>query len=116
MAAQIVDAEFVKSHIGKMPIVDVRPKELYVEGHIPTAIDICVMDFDKYELKEAEELSKAYRRHALTEQDPLIIYCQIGKHAKQACDLLESEGYKSLYLYLGSFRDWVSNPANPVEK
>lgn len=116
MAAQIVDAEFVKSHIGKMPIIDVRPEAMYVEGHIPTAIDICVMDFDKYEARESEELAKEYRRHALTEEDPIIVYCQIGKHAKQACDLLESQGYHNLYLYSGSYEDWITDPARPVEK
>lgn len=116
MAAQIVDAEFVKSHIGKMPIIDVRPEAMYVEGHIPTAIDICVMDFDKYEARESEELAKEYRRHALTEEDPIIVYCQIGKHAKQACDLLESQGYHNLYLYSGSYEDWITDPARPIEK
>lgn len=37
---EIVDAEYVQSHIGEMPIVDVRPAEYYTAGHIPTAIDI----------------------------------------------------------------------------
>lgn len=116
MAAQIVDAEFVRSNIGRMPIVDVRPRGLYQEGHIPTAIDIPVMDLDRGDLKEAEELAKDYRRHALGNEGPMIIYCQIGKHAKLACDLLESEGFKNLFLYSGSFDDWTSDPTRPVEK
>ena len=86
MAAQIVDAQFVRSHIGKLPIIDVRPAELYDEGH------------------------------AFTEECPIIVYCQVGRHAKQACDLLEAEGYQHLYLYLGSFDDWASDPENPIEK
>lgn len=116
MPAQIVDAKFVKSHIGKMPIVDVRPPEIFAEGHIPTAINICVAEFDMYGADEANQLSRTYRRHALSEDVPMIIYCQIGRHAKQACDLLESEGYENLYLYLGSYKDWVSDPTNPVEQ
>ena len=99
MAAQIVDAQFVRSHIGKLPIIDVRPAELYDEGHIPTAINVCVADFDRFGAEEADEFSKECRRHA-----------------KQACDLLEAEGYQHLYLYLGSFDDWTSDPENPIEK
>lgn len=116
MSAQSVDAGFVKSHIGKMPIVDVRPPEIFVEGHIPTAINICIAEFDMYGADEADQLSKAYRKHTLAEDTPMIIYCQVGRHAKQTCDLLESEGYENLYLYLGSYKDWVSDPQNPIEQ
>ncbi|MBS6248694.1 MAG: rhodanese-like domain-containing protein [Eggerthella sp.] len=62
MAAQIVDAQFVRSHIGKLPIIDVRPAELYDEGHIPTAINVCVADFDRFGAEEADEFSKECRR------------------------------------------------------
>lgn len=118
MAAQIVDAAFVKSHIGKLPIVDVRPKELYDEGHIPTALSISLMDFEDAPDAdtEAEEVSRAYRLRALGPEDPIIVYCQIGKHAKQCCDLLESRGYSNLFLYSGSFVDWTADPSNPIEK
>lgn len=116
MAAQIVDAQFVRSHIGKLPIIDVRSAELYDEGHIPTTINVCVADFDRYGAEEADEFSKECRRHAFTEECPIIMYCQVGRHAKQACDLLEAEGYQHLYLYLGSFDDWASDPENPIEK
>lgn len=116
MAAQIVDAEFVRSKIGRIPIVDVRPRELYREGHIPTAIDIPVVDLDRGDLKDAKELAREYRRHALGSEGPMVIYCQIGKHAKLACDLLESEGFKNLFLYSGSFDDWTADPSRPVEK
>lgn len=75
MAAQIVDAQFVRSHIGKLPIIDVRPAELYDEGHIPTAINVCVADFDRYGAEEADEFSKECRRHAFTEECPIIVYC-----------------------------------------
>lgn len=116
MAAQIVDAEFVRSKIGRIPIVDVRPRELYREGHIPTAIDIPVVDLDRGDLKDAKDLAREYRRHALGSEGPMVIYCQIGKHAKLACDLLEREGFKNLFLYSGSFDDWTADPSRPVEK
>ena len=79
MAAQIVDAQFVRSHIGKLPIIDVRPAELYDEGHIPTAINVCVADFDRFGAEEADEFSKECRRHAFTEECSIIVYCQVGR-------------------------------------
>ena len=39
-AYQIVDADFVKREIGRMPIVDVRPPLRYDTAHIPSAINI----------------------------------------------------------------------------
>ena len=43
------------------------------------------------------------------------MYCQMGVHAKIACDYLASAGYSRLYLYAGSMNDWIRDPARPVE-
>lgn len=117
MAAQIVDAAFVRSRIGKMSIIDVRPAEMYEQGHIPTALNIPLADIEQLPVDaQAEALSKKFRLHALATEDPLIVYCQIGKHAKQCCDLVEAQGYQNLYLYSGSFADWTSDLSNPIEQ
>lgn len=99
-----------------MPIVDVRPHEMYEMGRIPSAIDIPLEDHGGSNEEAAAALSRAFRMHALSMQDPIIIYCQVGVHAKIACDLLESQGYDHLYLYSGSYQDWVSDPDNPIER
>lgn len=39
-AYQVVDADYVKREIGRMPLVDVRPPLLYDAGHIPTAVNV----------------------------------------------------------------------------
>lgn len=43
------------------------------------------------------------------------MYCQMGVHAKIACDYLASAGYSKLYLYAGSMNDWMRDSARPVE-
>ena len=38
MSYEIVDADYVLEHLGKMPILDVRPKDMYLESRIPGAL------------------------------------------------------------------------------
>lgn len=113
-AYKTVDADFVKREIGSMPIVDVRPPLRYDTGHIPTALNIR-LDVAAETDDPAEELAEMFQDNGIFADDPVIVYCQIGVHAKIACDYLASAGYTSLYLYAGSMNDWVSDPARPVE-
>ena len=114
-AYQIVDADFVKREIGRMPIVDVRPPLRYDAGHIPSAINIR-LDVAAASDDPAEELAEMFQDNGIFPDDAAIVYCQIGVHAKIACDYLASEGYSHLYLYAGSMNDWASDPARPIER
>ena len=101
-AYQIVDADFVKREIGRMPIVDVRPPLRYDTAHIPSAINI------RLDVAAASD-------NGIFPEDAVIVYCQMGVHAKIACDYLASVGYSKLYLYAGSMNDWMRDSARPVE-
>ena len=59
-AYQIVDADFVKREIGRMPIVDVRPPLRYDPAHIPSAINIR-LDVAAASEDPAEELAEIPR-------------------------------------------------------
>ena len=59
-AYQIVDADFVKREIGRMPIVDVRPPLRYDPAHIPSAINIR-LDVAAASEDPAEELAEMFR-------------------------------------------------------
>ena len=107
-AYQVVDADYVKREIGRMPLVDVRPPLLYDAGHIPTAVNVR-LDVAAASDDPAETLAELFR-------DAVIVYCQSGIHAKIACDYLASEGYSALCLYAGSMNDWASDPARPIER
>ena len=91
-AYQIVDADFVKREIGRMPIVDVRPPLRYDTAHIPSAINIR-LDVAAASDDPAEELAEMFQDNGIFPEDAVIVYCQMGVHAKIACDYLASAGY-----------------------
>ena len=113
-AYQIVDADFVRREIGRMPIVDVRPPLRYDPAHIPSAINIR-LDVAAASEDPAEELAEMFQDNGIFPEDAVVVYCQMGVHAKIACDYLASAGYSRLYLYAGSMNDWIRDPARPVE-
>ena len=116
MKYEIVDADYVLEHLGKMPILDVRPKDMYLESRIPGAVSAPLM-----EAKEApEDTTEFFLREVLDAGiDPtkdVIVYCYNGGLAREACDLLENTGNTCQKCYEGSWIDWISDSSRPVEK
>ncbi|MEC4177030.1 rhodanese-like domain-containing protein [Adlercreutzia sp. R7] len=114
-AYKIVDADYVKREIGRVPLVDVRPPLYYNTGHIPTAVNIR-LDVAAAAADPSESLAEMFQDNGIFPEDGVIVYCQSGIHAKIACDYLVQAGYSQLYLYAGSMNDWTSDPARPVER
>lgn len=114
-AYKIVDADYVKREIGRMPLVDVRPPLYYNTGHIPTAVNIR-LDVAVAAADPSESLAEMFQDNGIFPEDGVIVYCQSGIHAKIACDYLAQAGYSQLHLYAGSMNDWTSDPARPVER
>lgn len=114
-AFEVVDADFVKRELGRVPLVDVRPPLRYDAGHIPGAVDVR-LDVAAAAEDPGEALAEMFQAHGIFPEDAVIVYCQSGIHAKIACDYLAAEGYDHLYLYAGSMNDWASDPARPVER
>lgn len=114
-AYKIVDADFVKREIGRMPLVDVRPPLRFDAGRIPGAVNVR-LDVAAASDDPSEELAEMFQEDGIYPEDAAIVYCQMGVHAKIACDYLASEGYNNLYLYAGSMNDWTSDPARPVQR
>lgn len=112
-AYEIVDADYVKREIGRMPIVDVRPPLYYNAGHIPTAVNIR-LDVAAAAADPSESLAEMFQDNGVFSDDAVIVYCQSGIHAKIACDYLVAAGYSKLRLYAGSMNDWASDPARPI--
>lgn len=113
-AFEIVDADYVKREIGRMPIVDVRPPLYYNMGHIPTAVNVR-LDVAAAASDPSASLAEMFQDHGIFPEDAVIVYCKSGIHAKIACDYLAAAGYRHLYLYAGSMNDWASDPARPIE-
>jgi thiosulfate/3-mercaptopyruvate sulfurtransferase len=127
----IVDAEWVKSNIGKpgISVVDGRAAAFYdgVEtgrgmsaphrtGHIAGAKSIPYTEItdEKLKLKPAAELAAIFAKAGVKPGDTVVGYCHIGQQATGMLFAARSLGYK-VALYDGSFEDWSAHAGYPVE-
>ena len=78
-------------------ILDVRTQSEYQRGHLPRAIHVSVFSL----LAEHDEL-------AISQQEPLIVYCGSGLRARVGALLLKLSGYEAVYLLEGNLRNWRS--------
>ena len=115
MARETVDADYVKKAIGMMPILDVRPKEMYEEGHIPTAKNVDYIANEAEGGPWSERFTEKVAALGLHPGDEFVVYCLTGEHAGLDCNLLEQAGYERLRYYQGSWLDWIQDRERPVE-
>lgn len=76
-------------------VIDVRPADLYDEGHIKNAINLDLENPDF--LKEAEKI--------LPKGKTIAVYCGLGIHSPIASDKLAKSGYKIVNLD-GGIKAW----------
>jgi len=128
----VVDAEWVKSNVGKpgVSVVDGRAAVFYdgVEtggggphgrhrtGHIAGARSIPFTEITDRQLmfKSRAELAALFRRAGVKPGDTVVGYCHIGQQATGMLFAARTLGHKVL-LYDGSFEDWSSKAGYPVE-
>lgn len=126
----IVDADFVRSHVGKdgYAVVDARDPAFYdgaktggsaekphKTGHVAGAINVpfSTLTGDDLKVKSADEFAAAFTKAGVKPDDTVIAYCHIGQQATAAIFAARLAGHKVL-LYDGSFEDW-SRRDYPVE-
>lgn len=85
--------------------LDVRTVAEYSEGHIPSSLNINVLD---------EASFGTIADSTLTKEKPVALYCRSGKRSKKAADILSRKGYKVFDLDKG-FNAWV-NAGKEVER
>jgi rhodanese-related sulfurtransferase len=78
---------------GEYRIIDVRPKEKYDEGHIPTA-----MNLPNGNLDGAVPPPKKDKY--------IIVYCETGGRAQMAAKKMAKAGYSHIYNW-GGFGNWT---------
>lgn len=69
------DAFVKEAHDKKIPLIDVRPAEMFAEGHVPGAINIPLAEMDHADVKAGSYL-----------------YCMTGYHAGLAKEELAKRG------------------------
>ena len=116
MNYEIVDADYVLANLGKMPIIDVRPKDMYLESRIPGAVPASLMEAKDAPEDTAEFFLREVLDAGIDPTKPSIVYCYNGGLAREACDLLEEAGNTCQKCYEGSWVDWISDPSRPIEK
>ncbi len=129
MRAVVVDAAFVRSHVGTpgYALIDARAPVYYdgVEpsgamgkqrkGHIPGAVNIpfnLIATLDN-KLKSQTQWEAMFRDSGIKPGTRLIVYCHIGQQATAIIFAARSLGMDAV-LYDGSFEDWTQNDG-PVE-
>ena len=83
-------------HDGNIVIVDVRSKKEFLLGHIAGAINI---PFD--------EVQNNYSK--LDKDGKIILYCQSGRRAGIAEQVLSDNGYNNIIHLKGDFGAWQKN-------
>ncbi len=84
-----INYKTVKQIISKSPdtiLLDVRSKQEYKEGNLPSSINLCLYDLNK----QAQDVLKDKNK-------TIIVYCSSGNRSKEAQQLLEKMGYENVY-------------------
>ena len=80
-----------------IPVIDIRTKKEYDQGHIPGVMHLDFFSSDFLEKIKAQDLSK-----------PIVIHCASGGRSGKAAKMLQDAGFKMVYDYSGGFSDWKS--------
>ena len=81
---------------GEYRIVDVRSKEKFAKGHIPTAMNI-----PNGNLRQV--------RQTPPENRMIIVYCETGGRAQMAAQKMAKAGFNNIYNW-GGFGNWTFEP------
>jgi thiosulfate/3-mercaptopyruvate sulfurtransferase len=129
--SKVVDAEYVRSHVGKpgFAVVDARLPQFYdgtqtgggrgtphQTGHISGARSIPFMELTDatQKLKPVAELAALFANAGVQRGDTVVTYCHIGQQASAVLFAARTLGYPVL-LYDGSFEDWSRHTGFPVQ-
>ena len=126
----VVDAAYVKSHVGAkgFAVVDARDAEFYTgtktggdhggkqrTGHIHGAASLPFTDpYDNVTLKSPADLEALFTKAGVKPGDTVIGYCHIGQQATAMLFAARTLGHPVL-LYDGSYQDWSRHTDYPVD-
>lgn len=116
MSYEKVDAQFVLDNLGNLPLLDVRPADMYAASRIPGAVSVGLMEAKDADGDTADVFAERVADAGFAPDDRFVVYCYNGMLANEACTLLAEKGYTNQLCYEGSWLDWVSDPSRPIEE
>jgi len=115
----IVDGAWVRSRLDSTTtkILDVRSVQEWQGGHLPNATLILwgdlFQDRETLKFKSPDEIRAVLTRAGVQPNQEVITYCAVGLRASLIYWAARSVGVPAR-VYVGSWRDWSSNPSNPI--
>ncbi|PWR08279.1 sulfurtransferase, partial [Micromonospora sicca] len=86
-----------------------------VAGHVPGAVNLPAPGYvDAGRFPTVEGLRERFAAAGVTDAAPVGAYCGSGVTAAQAVLALHLAGRPDAALYVGSWSNWVADPARPV--
>lgn len=128
--AKIADVGYVKSHLGKVPMIDARPGDMYLgvtptptvkrDGHIKGAMSYpWNYSVDKeYVLKSKSMLDSVFKEgYGLDKNKEVLVYCTGGLETSFNYFILSGVlGYKNIRLYDASMKEWGNREDTPMTR
>lgn len=129
-AKKIADLTYVKNHVGKLPMIDARPSDMYLgvtptptverDGHIKGAMSYSWnYSVDKeYILKPKVLLESVFKEgYGLDKNKEVLIYCTGGLETSYNYFVLSGVlGYKNIRLYDASMKEWGNRHDTPMRQ
>lgn len=126
--AMVADLAYVNQNLGKIPMLDARPAEIYfgvtafngVErlGHIPGAMSYfwTYSITPEFKVKPSDTLKKIFSEgFGLRQNQEILVYCTGGLETSFNYFVLSGIlGYTNVRLYDGSMREWGNRQDTPM--
>ncbi len=127
-AGHLLDATDAATYAARHLLLDARSAARFrgenetidpVAGHIPGAVSSPALDnvdpFGRF--RSADDLADRFRRLGATDTKPVGTYCGSGVQATHLALALSVAGITNdANVYVGSWSDWITDPARPVER
>ncbi len=125
---KVTDIDYVKKQIGKLPMIDARPSDMYLgvtptptvkrSGHIQGAMSYSWnYSVDKEFILKPKEMLKAVfeQGYGLQKDQETIVYCTGGLETSFNYFVLSGVlGYKNIRLYDASMKEWGNREDTPM--
>lgn len=80
----------------KVVVLDVRTTQEFSEGHLPSAVNIDVMDSVAF----VQQISK------LKKGKTYLVYCKSGRRSSKAATMMEQQGFRHIWNMEGGITAW----------